>query len=182
MFRLRLRPLLTAASIVGLTLFLYTYGVHSPWSISTSPISFHGASILQQELASLNLATPPPVSDVNRRNFTAEAPLAEGYNYTRTLVVPRTKSENVSWLDEEVRGYELAVYVVDDEEAPLHPPVNKGNEAMVYLSYIIDHYDPLSDISVFIHSHRWAWHNNDLLDSDMALMLRHLLPQRVIRE
>jgi hypothetical protein len=184
MFRLRPRLLLTATFIIGLTLFLYTYGVHSPWSTSTSPVGFHGSSFLQQELASLNSALPPspPISDVSRHNFTAGAPLAAGHNYTRTLVVPRTKTEDVWWLDEEVQGYALAVYVVDDTEAPLHPPVNKGNEAMVYLSYIIDHYDQLADITVFIHSHRWAWHNNDLLDADMAMMLRHLLPQRIIRE
>lgn len=91
-----------------------------------------------------------------------------------TLVVPRRKSEDISWLDIELPYLSKAVYVVDDRTAPLRPPANKGNEAMVYLSYIIDFYDQLPEVSIFIHAHRYAWHNGDLLDFDMAQNLRLL--------
>lgn len=124
---------------------------------------------------------------------TSPYPLGEtkpaGGNYTRTLVMARTSGENVDWIDEELgdmlkpRGLlETAIYVVDDHSAPLHPPKNKGHEVMVYLSYIIDHYDTLPDISIFMHYHRYAWHNNDMMDNDAAYMVRHLSPERVTRE
>jgi hypothetical protein len=114
--------------------------------------------------------------------FKPGIPSLPGYNYTKTIVIPKLKTEDTSWLDEELPDVPKTIYVVDDEQAPLHPPKNKGREAMVYLSYIVDFYDSLPDISIFIHAHRWAWHNNDLLDKDMAMVIRHLNPERVIRE
>lgn len=42
--------------------------------------------------------------------------------------------------------------------------MNKGREAMTYLTYIIDHYYTLPELLVFIHSHRdgypKAWHTD----------------------
>lgn len=44
-------------------------------------------------------------------------------------------------------------------------PVNKGNEAMMFLSYIINNYERLPNYSIFIHGHRWSWHQQgDLID------------------
>jgi hypothetical protein len=101
--------------------------------------------------------------------------------YSKTVVVGKLKGESVDWLDE-VPDIRKVVYAVDDERAALRVPKNKGNEAMVYLSYIIDHYDNLSDINIMMHAHRWAWHNNDLLDNDSAATLRRLDPARVQRD
>jgi hypothetical protein len=139
-------------------------------------------SILQQELASLEADVP-----ANRTSPSSNTKYAPGrpipnHSYSRIIVVPKKKTEDTSWLDEELPDTPKAVYVVDDWWAPLRPPKNKGNEAMVYLSYIIDHYDKLPDISIFIHAHRSAWHNNDLLDADTAMMIKHLSSARVIRE
>ncbi|EEP79599.1 predicted protein [Uncinocarpus reesii 1704] len=75
-----------------------------------------------------------------------------------------------------------AIYVVDDPNAQFTVPRNKGNEAMVYLTYIIDHYDKLPDVSIFMHFHQLTWHNNDFMDSDSAKMVQHLRSERVIRE
>lgn len=87
-----------------------------------------------------------------------------GSEYTRALVIPRLASENTSWIQEELGDIlypngplQTAIYVVDDSHAELHPPKNKGHEVMVYLSYIIDHYDNLPDVAMFMHSHRYAW-------------------------
>lgn len=74
-----------------------------------------------------------------------------------------------------------AIYVVDDPIALLHPPRNKGHEVMVYLTYIISHYDNLPDIAIFMHAHRWAWHNNAIMDNDAASMIRYLSPEHVTR-
>ncbi|CAK1354544.1 hypothetical protein CB0940_01618 [Cercospora beticola] len=111
-----------------------------------------------------------------------------GSNYTRALVLPRLKSESTAWVQQELGDWIdsglliPAVYTVDDRTADLHPPKNKGHEVMVYLSYIIDFYDTLPDISIFMHAHRYAWHNNELLNTDAAQMVRHLSPERVTRE
>ena len=103
-------------------------------------------------------------------------------NYTRLLVIPKLKDEDISWMDEEVPFLEKVVYVANDRAAKYHPPKNKGNEVMIYLTYIIDHYDVLPDITIFLHAHRHTWHNNDLLDNDAAQMLRRLNSARVVRE
>jgi hypothetical protein len=98
------------------------------------------------------------------------------------LVVGRTSLQNTTWLSEEVSSTPAVTYIADDLTASHHTPINKGNEVMIYLTYIIEHYDTLPDISLFIHPHRYAWHNNDLLDNDMAEMLRHLKMGRVMQE
>jgi hypothetical protein len=42
---------------------------------------------------------------------------------------------------------------------PYNVPVNNGNEASVYLKYIIDHYDVLDDFTFFIHDEEYSWHH-----------------------
>ena len=113
---------------------------------------------------------------------TTPSPESSPTPQTLTLVVARLQKEDVSWIKDELPDIQTAVYVVDDPTAELHVPQNKGHEAMVYLSYIIDHYDSLSDTTIFIHSDRITWHNNDFLDSDLVKMIQRLNPERVQRE
>ncbi|KAL2074506.1 hypothetical protein VTL71DRAFT_8284 [Oculimacula yallundae] len=108
-----------------------------------------------------------------------------GQPYTRTLIIPRTESENTDWVQEyfdKDEYFDYKIYVVDDATASLFPPKNKGHEVMVYLTYIIDHYHNLSDVNIFMHSHRKAWHNNELLDSDAVQVVSRLSSDRVQRE
>ena len=108
-----------------------------------------------------------------------------GSNYTRCLVIPKVKDEDVSWIEVELGDMiesgllSKAIYTMDDPAATVK---NKGNEVMAYLSYVIDHYEDLPDFAIFMHSHRYAWHNNLILNEDSALMVRHLSPERVTRE
>ena len=53
---------------------------------------------------------------------------------------------------------------------------------MVYLTYIIDHYDVLPDVIVFMHAHRWTHHNNELLGYDAPQMIRRLSSAHVTRQ
>jgi hypothetical protein len=108
-------------------------------------------------------------------------PKPPGSNYTRTLVMPRMADENVDWVDEELPNIGKAIYIADDPSAPLHPPKNKGHEVMIYLTYIIDHYDDLPDVSIFMHAHRYSWHNNDLHNHDAVEMIKMLSSERVQR-
>jgi hypothetical protein len=104
---------------------------------------------------------------------------------TRTLVIPRLAEEDTGWVAQFLGGDNLltrAVYTVDDPHADLTVPENKGHEVMVYLTYIIDHYHNLSDVTMFMHSHQIAWHNNDLMDSSAVDMVRRLSSQKVLRD
>jgi Protein of unknown function (DUF3431) len=107
-----------------------------------------------------------------------------GIAYLKTVVVARFESEDVSWLEKSDLPVDKAIYVVDNPS--LSPgftvPQNKGHEAMVYLSYVIDYYDHLSDITIFVHPHQVTWHNNDILYSDMLKTFEHLSEAHVSRQ
>ncbi|CAI7610836.1 unnamed protein product [Penicillium bialowiezense] len=122
-----------------------------------------------------DLYAPPP-------NFIPGTPKPLGYQYSKVMVVTRTKEEDTSWIAEQLPDWDTAIYVADDPSAPLHPPKNKGHEVMIYLTYLVDHYDHLPDVAVFMHSHQFAWHNDALFEGDAAQLLRKLNLNRVIRE
>jgi hypothetical protein len=77
------------------------------------------------------------------------------------IVVASLKSEDTSWVHQYLAGWFRSVYVVDDPSAELTVPQNKGREAMVYLSHIINNYNTLAKTTVFVHASRFAWHNDD---------------------
>jgi hypothetical protein len=115
-------------------------------------------------------------------NFSHESAKPSGSNYTRGLTIACMKHEDTSWTDIEDLGVEKYIYVVDDPEASLRVPKNKGHEAMVYLTYIIDFYDALPEVSIFMHAHRYSHHNNAILDHDAAAMIRNLRSEWVTRK
>lgn len=54
-------------------------------------------------------------------------------------------------------------FFIYDKETPWNPnniPVNKGQEASVYLKHIIDMYEKLADFTFFIHDEEYAWHHS----------------------
>lgn len=107
--------------------------------------------------------------------------------YTRTLIIARTTEEDVSWIHDELSSdptLSFAIYTVNETSpsGPYSVPINKGHEVMPYLTYIVDHYDNLTDVNIFMHAHIITWHNNDLLDSNAARMISSLSSPRVIRE
>ena len=115
-------------------------------------------------------------------HFHPGLPKPLGSNYSRVMVIPRLQSDDISWVSEELPDVDTAVYIADNPVAALHPPKNKGHEVMTYLTYIINHYDALPDILMFMHSHRWTHHNNALLAYDASEMVRRLNSDYVIRE
>ena len=50
---------------------------------------------------------------------------------------------------------------------PLRIIPNRGSESISYITAIIDHYDDLPDIMLFMHGHRFSWHT--LLAQDWTL-------------
>lgn len=115
--------------------------------------------------------------------FQAGVPKAAGSNYSRVLVMGHLQSEDVSWVGRELPELDTKFYLVDDPKGNKSIlPANKGHEAMVYLTYIIDHYSHLPDVVLFFHPHRHAWHNNILLDIDTAKTIRLLSSPHVVRQ
>ena len=98
-------------------------------------------------------------------------PKPPGSTYTRVMVVARMKNDDISWIAHELPDTDVIAYVAIDPKAPRHSPKNKDHEVMTYLTYIVDHYDDLLDITIFMHAHRWTHHNNHLLGHDAVEMV-----------
>ncbi|EME44144.1 hypothetical protein DOTSEDRAFT_71833 [Dothistroma septosporum NZE10] len=92
------------------------------------------------------------------------------------LVVAKVIADGDSaWLDALSGKYHVCSYLADaprDETSSTgQTPANRGNEAMAYLTWMIDNYDDIPAAgSVFVHGSRWAWHN-DAPDYDNAALL-----------
>ncbi|KAL9117786.1 MAG: hypothetical protein Q9187_005672 [Circinaria calcarea] len=66
------------------------------------------------------------------------------------------------------------VYSADEEPGySLRLPVNKGREAMAYLTFIIDNYDGLPESTVFVHASSVQWHN-DIVGDKTANIFKDL--------
>ena len=117
-------------------------------------------------------------------SYVPGTPKPVGENYSRTLVLASTSEEETQWISHLAGDPNLStiVYVVDNPNATYTVPKNKGHEVMVYLTYIIDHYDKLSDVTMFMHAHRVTWHNNDLMFSDAVEAIRRLSSAKVTRD
>lgn len=154
------------STILSLTLGLLTL-VYLLARISAKPKYIYG----QNDASSL----------YNPSMFTPGTPKPAGHNYSRVLVMGHLRNEDVSWVSHDIPGLRTKFYTVDDsDDSGL--PANKGHEAMIYLTYIIDHYDTLPDVVLFFHPHKTAWHNNILLDIDTSKTIKLLSSPHVIRQ
>jgi len=84
----------------------------------------------------------------------------EGCNIN--IVVSRYK-KNVDFIykiNNNNKNINFLIYDKENSSNPLNIPINKGNEASVYLKYIIDHYVNLSDFTFFIHDDEYSWHHS----------------------
>ncbi|KAH8692022.1 hypothetical protein BGW36DRAFT_386836 [Talaromyces proteolyticus] len=88
------------------------------------------------------------------------------------LVVASTSQQNTSWYSKFFPDWGSNIFTVDDQFSPLKIPRNKGHEAMVYLTYIIDRYESLPENILFLHAERFQWHN-DNPNYDGVLLLRN---------
>ncbi|TID25849.1 hypothetical protein E6O75_ATG03712 [Venturia nashicola] len=102
------------------------------------------------------------------------------------LVVASVEADDKDWLTPLSKKYHTCIYTAD---GPLNPksgflqiPKNKGNEAMAYLTFIIDNYSSIPRAGVvFIHGSRFAWHNDHARYDNLAL-LRDLNLERAVGE
>jgi hypothetical protein len=96
-------------------------------------------------------------------------------NLSVNLVVATVRKEDISWTSRlRIPNLNIIRYVSDDVEAPYHPPVAKGREALMYHTYLYDFYDDLPDVSIFVHAHENPWHTDPELWSSMLFALSNL--------
>ena len=192
----RMSALKKIIRIISIASFIFLFSIVSQFSREGSS---HGTHVVGQHKESLFDASPWSISSdedfsaETRGSFNSAAyslssqfhpgalkPL--GSTYSRVLVVPRLQTDDISWIPDELPDTDSTVYTVNDPLAALHPPKNKGHEVMIYVSYIIEHYDTLPDIIIFMHAHRWTHHNNALLAYDAVEMVRRLHNDYVTKE
>lgn len=58
--------------------------------------------------------------------------------------------------------------IIYRKNIPRETPPNKGNEASSYLEYIIENYENLPDVSIFVHGHRNDWHHKENMDDKIC--------------
>ncbi|PGH30181.1 hypothetical protein GX50_07046 [[Emmonsia] crescens] len=182
---------------VFLFLLAFYYRSQGPFSFRAAKSSKPPSSMQVPKLTSPPPHPPPPpaASDSGSKHPPDEP--STPHNLTRTLVIASLLEENTTWastLSAIDPTLTTAIYIVDNPNPNPNPnkttitspyltvPANKGHEAMVYLTYIIDTYPTLPDIAIFMHSHATTWHNNDFLSSSSALTVQRLRSAKVLRD
>ena len=90
------------------------------------------------------------------------------------LVFPESPNMQEAWIktvnDSKYILYPYP-YMSPQLDIPNRIPMNRGKEAMVYLSFIIEHYDHLPDIVYFFHHQEKPWHQ-DLSTTDILSKMK----------
>ena len=150
----------------------YAVSAHAPlWTI---------LEVNQTQVQSRTKVQPLPADSARPSRDARQNPLGEAYR--RAMVVPRMQEENIEWMSEQLPGLDVTIYVANNARAQLHPPKNKGHEVMVYFTFIIDHYEDLPDIVLFMHAHRYTQHNSEILNFDAVQMIQRLKSEYVITQ
>lgn len=100
----------------------------------------------------------------------APAPDAASPGRTKAIITSTLdkNDQSADWIVDLLPDWTPAIYVTDRKDDDFSRPIPKygllydrGREASVYLTYIINHYYNLPDIMVFIHGNRYQTHNDD---------------------
>lgn len=85
--------------------------------------------------------------------------IIETKNKKINIIVSRFQN-NTEWVYKmENNNTTIMIYDKENQNNPYNVPLNRGNEASVYLKYIIDHYDCLSEYIFFIKDTEYSWHH-----------------------
>jgi len=99
----------------------------------------------------------------------------EMINSRNSIVVISRYDEDISWVKGlENIGFECRIYEKENEKARYNIDKNMGNEASVYLRFIIDNYDDLPEYSILLHGHEFSWHSNHEKDSIVYLVKKEM--------
>ncbi|PQE28392.1 Di-copper centre-containing protein [Rutstroemia sp. NJR-2017a BBW] len=106
------------------------------------------------------------------------------------LIVSHVAADgSLDWLDDLRDKFHVCVYEVDapshgnlHHEKVLRVPMNKGHEAMAFLTFIIDNYENLPEKGmVFVHGSRYAWHNDHPTYDNLPLLQTLSVPNALAR-
>ena len=78
------------------------------------------------------------------------------------IVISRYTNKNVDFVYKINNNTNINIMIYDKENSSnlFNIPINKGHEASVYLKYIVDYYDNLTDFTFFIHDTEYSWHHS----------------------
>ncbi|KAG8525839.1 uncharacterized protein KY384_000599 [Bacidia gigantensis] len=114
-------------------------------------------------------------------------PALPGATGDKIIVMAKLEKDDINFISSDLSDWQSAIYTVNPtQEDPfiLTTPVNKGREAMAYLTYIIDNYSTLPSIIAFLHPHRdgffSAWHTDTPLHSNVDAM--HMLNLSYVKQ
>lgn len=147
-------------------------------SITLYFILNHISFLLYNPDTAVTIENQGPLFDPNL--FRAGTPNPPGQNHSLIIVTGHLPNEDVTWLARDLPSIPTAIYPVGSPNTPL--PANKGHEAMIYLTYILDHYPSFPDVVLFIHPHLIAWHNDVLHSSSTLVTITRLSLPHVIRQ
>jgi hypothetical protein len=130
--RFTVRNVVVLINVLLLTA-LFVHLKHVLWDRTASPADL-GLSHLPDELLDDSKAIPSHDQDLDDKKLQVNA----GLKSRRTAVVVASQaSENATWLNHYFPSWETNIYHVDDPDAPLTVPKNKGRESMVYLTCVL---------------------------------------------
>jgi hypothetical protein len=72
-------------------------------------------------------------------------------------------NENLDWIE----NVKYSCIVISRNGLKKETKPNKGNEASIYLEYIIENYNSIADYTVFVHGHRTDWHHKENIDEKL---------------
>lgn len=139
-------------------------GVYHPRRLSAA-LNFLLRPLLLAVLVTLTCRILFPSSKASPSSQTPHPPPPPGI--TNALVLASHSAlppSTTSWLASVPPTWSIHLYNTD------HLPVPKGNEAMPYLTYIIDNYHSLPPLIFFRHSHPTSWHQSLPSLSEVALL------------
>jgi hypothetical protein len=84
-------------------------------------------------------------------------------NYTNIVVSRYNKNVDFVYKINNNQYINVLIYDKENPDNPYNIPVNKGNEASVYLKHIIDYYDTLTEFTFFIQDEEYSWHHSGSL-------------------
>lgn len=79
------------------------------------------------------------------------------YDPTERMIIVARFREDISWITEWLGDIPLKVYVAKNDGAT-HSTHGAGKEANAYIQFIVDHYENLPKVMLFMHAHECAWH------------------------
>ena len=92
-----------------------------------------------------------------------------------SIVVVSRYDEDISWTKElEKLGFECRIYEKENPKSKYNIEKNMGNEASVYIKFIIDNYENLPEYSILLHGHEFSWHSNKENDSVVDLVKKEI--------